>query len=52
MARLTLSSKSYFIACFTLVGIHYLHVSLSSGNALVGHHTLYSMDVGSGCSLQ
>lgn len=51
MARLTMSSKSYFIACNTLVGIHYLHVSLSSCNALVGHHTLYSTYVGSGCTL-
>ena len=52
MTRLTLSSKSYFIACFTLVGIHYFHVSLSGGNALVSHHTLNRADISSGSTLK
>ena len=38
--------------CFSLVAIHYFHVSLGSGDALVRHDTLNGPDVSSGSSLQ
>lgn len=37
-----------FIAGFSLVAIHYFHVSLGSGDALVRHDTLNGPDVSSG----
>lgn len=52
LCPLALTNQGDFIAGFSLVAIHYFHVSLGSGDALVRHDTLNGPDVRSGSSLQ
>ena len=51
-SRSALPRQSDFSGRFTLVAVHYFHVSLSRGYALMSHHTLYGTDIGPCSSLQ
>ena len=52
LCPLALTNQGDFIAGFSLVAIHYFHVSLGSGDALVRHVALDSTDISTRCRLR